>query len=156
MTHSRRNRRYTRASYLPASILARQGRCEMLASMEMRNGETVTVGGEAARAAGNAEHDRFHRQVLHAHNRKDPGQKKGPCFVATAVYGYDDVRTNELRRFRDAVLLQSAWTAWTVGVYYAMSPPVARWLATRPSAAAGVAKCLDAVRAWLVRPLMEE
>ncbi|QRD71769.1 hypothetical protein H8Z72_22745 (plasmid) [Xanthomonas citri pv. citri] len=128
----------------------------MLASLEMREGESVTAGGEAARAAGNAEHDRFHRQVVQAHNRPGPAAQKGPCFVASAVYGFHDARTDELRRFRDVVLLKSAWSAWTVRLYYAVSPPLARWLTARPLAAAGVRWCLDATRACLVRPLMGE
>ncbi|MCW0399288.1 hypothetical protein NB700_001844 [Xanthomonas sacchari] len=128
----------------------------MLASLEMREGEVTTAGAEAARAAGNVEHERFHRQVTQAHNRRDPTKKKGPCFVASVVYGVDDARTEELRRFRDSVLLKSVWTAWTVRAYYAASPPVAHWLAVRPWAAKWVAKCLDVVRAGLVRPFMGE
>ena len=154
---SKRLRRYTRSCYLPASVLARQGRCEMLAALEMRDGVTRTEEGERARAAGLAEHDRFHQQVVANHNRpaaKPSGGGLSPCFVASAVYGVDDARTHELRRFRDQVLLASGWTAWMVALYYAISPPVARWLQGRPVQAARVARVLDVLRTRMVRPLL--
>lgn len=156
MNHKRRPRRYTEDSYLPASVLARLGRCETLVSLEMREGETTTVGGQKARAVGIAEHDRFHQAVTKSHNRPDPTGRRSPCFIASAVYGVHDARTDELRDFRDAVLLRSFCLAWVVWVYYAISPAFAAWLATRPRAAACVAKILDAILARVVRPMMEE
>lgn len=157
MKGSKGQRQYTRQSHLPASVLARHARCEKLVVLERKHGQTVTEGGEAARQAGIAEHERFHREVSRNHNRRPhTGSRKGPCFVASAVYGYDDVRTDELREFRDAVLLRSSWTAWTVQAYYAISPPVARWLSARPGKARFVAKVLDAFRALVVRQLMEK
>lgn len=153
----RRPKQYTRESYLPASVLARHGRCETLVVLERREGETVTAGGEEARLAGMAEHDRFHQEVTRSHNRPGRrGKAKGPCFIASAVYGYDDARTDELRGFRDAVLLRTAWTAWTVRVYYAISPPIARWLGGHPAMAGYVGRGLDELRARVVRPLMEK
>lgn len=151
----RRVRRYKRGDYLPASVLARFARCERLVDQERRNGQVVTVEGEAARKQGIAEHDRFHQQVTSAHNLPESGRGRGPCFVASAVYGYDDARTDELRAFRDQVLLRTKWTAWVVAAYYAISPPLASWLSSRPAAAAKVAKVLDWVRTRMVRPLLE-
>lgn len=156
MSASRRPRRYTRDSYLPASVLARQGRCEVLVVLEAKEGETVTPGIRAAREAGVAEHAAFHKQVSRHHNRGSGVPDSSPCFIASAVYGLEDCRTNELRRFRDSVLLQSVWLAWTVRVYYAVSPPIAKWLSTRPRAAERVALCLDVLRTRLVHSLMEE
>lgn len=159
MKHSRQVRRYKPGDYLPASELARFGRCEHLVEMEKRHGQVVTEEGEAARKAGIAEHLRFHRQVTSAHNRSvGVGQKgrRGPCFVASAVYGYDDSRTDELRAFRDQFLLRTKWTAWSVAAYYAISPPLARWLSREPAAAGLVAKMLDWARTRMVRPLLEK
>lgn len=55
------------------------------------------------------------------------------CFVATAVYG--DARAAQvlaLRRFRDAVILKQPWGNAAVEAYYALSPPVARFLRSHP------------------------
>lgn len=157
MKGSNGKREYTRDCHLPASVLARHGRCEKLVVLERLHGETYTKEGEAARQAGIAEHDRFHKEVSRSHNQgRRPGSKKGPCFVASAVYGYDDVRTDELREFRDVVLLRSGWTAWTVRAYYVISPPVAGWLSARPGKARFVAKVLDVFRNRVVRHLMEK
>lgn len=55
------------------------------------------------------------------------------CFIATACYGFADcpeVRT--LRDFRDQVLLSSPFGRVLTRLYYLISPPVARWLKTRP------------------------
>jgi hypothetical protein len=157
---SRQARRYKPGDYLPASELARFGRCENLVALEKKHGQVVTEEGEAARKAGIAEHFRFHKQVTSAHNRNDVGvgqkSRRGPCFVASAVYGYDDCRTDELRAFRDQVLMRTKWTAWSVATYYAISPPLARWLSRKPAAAALVAKMLDWARTRMVRPLLEK
>ena len=53
------------------------------------------------------------------------------CFIATAAYGTpmeDDV--DGLRRFRDGALLRSPLGRLAVAVYYAMSPPLARAIAS--------------------------
>lgn len=155
MKRTRRVRRYQPGDYLPASVLARFGRCEQLVALEQKHGQQVTAEGEAARKAGIAEHDRFHKQVTSSHNR-NRSKSRGPCFVASAVYGYEDARTDELRAFRDQVLLSSKWTAWSVATYYAISPPLARWLSSRPVEAARVARMLDWVRTRMVRPLLEK
>lgn len=52
---------------------------------------------------------------------------KGPCYVATAVYGsYDCPEVWTLRRFRDFSLSQSIFGREFIHVYYALSPSLVR------------------------------
>lgn len=54
------------------------------------------------------------------------------CFIATAAYGTGSaVEIDELRRFRDEVLLLSEAGRDYVDFYYAASPPVAAYIAER-------------------------
>jgi hypothetical protein len=56
------------------------------------------------------------------------GTKTG-CFIATAVYGDENVpEVLFLRQFRDEVLAQSRLGRAAVGVYYKLSPYGARWV----------------------------
>ncbi len=65
------------------------------------------------------------------------GSSLGACFVATAAYGSPmHPRVVELRRFRDRVLMQSPAGRAFVSFYYRHSPPVARYIADRPTARA--------------------
>jgi hypothetical protein len=60
---------------------------------------------------------------------KSPAQKKGGCFVATAVYGsYDCPEVLVLRRYRDQVLVRSIVGRCFIRTYYAISPHAVRWL----------------------------
>jgi hypothetical protein len=66
------------------------------------------------------------------------------CFIATAAYGSlmaPEVRT--LRAFRDRVLLALPWGDAVVGLYYRLSPPVARVISDRPALRFAV-RCLIA------------
>jgi hypothetical protein len=59
-------------------------------------------------------------------------RKKG-CFIATACYGAPDcAEVAVLRRFRDAVLLDSDAGTVLVRLYYRVSPSVAAFLRRRP------------------------
>ena len=73
MKRTRLARRFKPGDYLPASELARFGRCERLVAMEKKHGLVVTEESEAARKAGIAEHLRFHEMMTRAHNRSDTG-----------------------------------------------------------------------------------
>lgn len=56
-------------------------------------------------------------------------EKKGGCFIATAIYGsYDSPEVRLLRLFRDTVLVQNASGRWLLRTYYSASPAIARIL----------------------------
>jgi len=56
-------------------------------------------------------------------------EKKGSCFIATAIYGsYDSPEVRLLRIFRDTVLAQNTTGRCLVRIYYTASPPIARIL----------------------------
>lgn len=51
------------------------------------------------------------------------------CFIATAAYGSPvEPEIDTLRSFRDDVLAKSVATRWIIPTYYALSPPIARWI----------------------------
>ena len=56
-------------------------------------------------------------------------KKATACYIATAVYGsYDAPSVLVLRRYRDDVLQHNVFGRAFIKVYYALSPPIARWL----------------------------
>jgi len=134
------NRRQRRVS---ASDLAALGRCERQAMFRFhKRPERVDAVVKAARKRGEAEHDRRYRDVVSG--RSAPaGHRRGPCFIATAVYGGDAWQTERLRDWRDRSLLECLWGRAFVAVYYRVSPPIAAWLAHRPGATRLVRRLLD-------------
>lgn len=68
------------------------------------------------------------------------------CFVASAVYGADDPRTDQLRQFRDTYLMGSATGRGVVQLYYTLSPGLARAIATVPGLRPVVVRALDLIR----------
>lgn len=53
---------------------------------------------------------------------------KGPCYVATAVYGsYDCPQVWTLRRYRDEVLGSTWYGRLFIKLYYAISPTLVKW-----------------------------
>ncbi len=53
---------------------------------------------------------------------------KGPCYVATAVYGsYDCPEVWTLRRFRDYTLAETWYGRAFIHTYYAISPTLVKW-----------------------------
>jgi predicted amidophosphoribosyltransferase len=59
-------------------------------------------------------------------------EKKGGCFIATAVYGSDTMPDVVLlREFRDTILVRSRLGRMIVNTYYYLSPPLARVISTK-------------------------
>jgi len=132
-----------------ASEIANLFHCEQKIVLDRRHGERHTREQVQAQRHGIEVHDAVDRQARAQHNQ--PQHKPG-CFVATHVYGDDDPRTWQLRRFRDRALMPSAFGRWLVRRYYRYSPQWVAWLDRRPHLAAPVRRVLDAVR-WLTSPL---
>jgi len=75
------------------------------------------------------------------------GLGKSGCFVATAVYGDAECRqVRALRRFRDRVLMRSAWGRAFVTLYYGGGGRMAaRVVGRRPRLRRAVRRALDAL-----------
>jgi hypothetical protein len=74
---------------------------------------------------------------------QEPSPNKSGCFIATAVYGSVSApEVTVLREFRDTILLRSYLGRVFVRVYYATSPPLARFLQTLSPAKTALRKLL--------------
>lgn len=120
--------------------------CEQKLVLDIRKGELVTPEQEAARARGDQLHHQAHQAATQLHNRRPSPDRKGPCFVATLVYGCDDPRTNEFRRFRDRCLRRTHVGRLAIATYYRLSPAVVARLQQHPTAIRMIKVCLDALR----------
>ena len=60
--------------------------------------------------------------------------KSSGCYIATACYGsYDCVQVLTFRNYRDEYLSQTIVGRLFIKAYYALSPPIARWLKNKDS-----------------------
>lgn len=125
------------------SELAQSAVCEQLTVLCARYGAAKSEVQQAASDRGQAEHDRFHRQVTEHHDRK------GRCFIATSACGQAHPTTRRLRAFRDQRLRRTRWGRRFVATYYRLSPPIARYLDRHPRPRALVARALG----WLAARL---
>jgi len=73
--------------------------------------------------------------------------KSRACFIATAAYGSVDApEVEQLRRFRDRVLLKNPVGTAFVRLYYRVSPPIARLIARSPRLRVAIRGALDRFR----------
>jgi len=87
----------------------------------------------AASASKQAEQNRKTEASASKQAEKNHKTEASKCFIATAVCGSADAAEVEaLRGWRDRILLKSSAGTLFVGVYYRLSPPLARWIESRP------------------------
>lgn len=146
--------------YVAATTLAQLGSCETRQDLDRRYGERTTVEVERLRQDGRRHHEDFHERATRSHNQPQAPvvlrRTDSRCFIATAVYGLDDQRTNELRRFRDSVLLRSRLGRSLVWSYYRVSPPIAWWLQRDRFSARIARPLLDLIRLVATRSVPNE
>jgi hypothetical protein len=121
-----RSRRSRTERAVSATQLAEMGYCEQRMLLAHRLGERTTPAQRQARARGDAAHLRYFAQGAAAKDRR--------CFVASCVFGPDALETQQLRGYRDAVLLPRWWGRCLVAVYYRTAPCVCRLLERWPAA----------------------
>ena len=67
--------------------------------------------------------------LSHERDLKKRERSTDPCFIATASYGTPKAQEiDELRDFRDGILLQNEVGETLVDFYYRLSPPLADWI----------------------------
>lgn len=98
--------------------------------------------------AGTALHEEMHREAL-----GELGAAAGDarCFVATALWGAADPRTQALREWRDTWLLKRAWGSAATRVYYGVSPLLVVAAARAPWLKAVLDVVLGAVVGWVAK-----
>lgn len=121
-----RSRRSRTERAVSATQLAEMGYCEQRVLLAHRLGERTTPAQTRARARGNEAHLRYFVQGVAAKDRR--------CFVASCVFGPDALETQQLRGYRDAVLLPRWWGRCLVALYYRVAPSMCRLLERWPAA----------------------
>ncbi len=92
--------------------------------------------------AGTAAQAELHRDAL----RQLPAQAgDARCFVATALWGPADPRTQALREWRDRWLLKRRWGSVAMRLYYRLSPWLVSVMAHAPRLRAVVDRVLSIV-----------
>jgi len=135
--------------FVSATDIASLFHCEQKVMLDRRLGETVTREQLLARTRGRLEHEIVDGRARAQHNKHEPAPSRGPCFIATHVYGGADPRTDQLRSFRDQVLKRHPLGRAGVALYYRHSPAVVRRLEGNPTATWMVARLIDVVRLTL-------
>ena len=108
-----------------ANDLARACVCEQKAVFEHHHGERLAPEQARRIEEGNRGHDRYLRQALWLNPSVQSSMQRRPCWIATAVYGPAAPETNDLRRFRDEVLLACVVGRTLISVYYRFAPTIA-------------------------------
>lgn len=108
-----------RSRYLTATDLAECCVCEQRVVLDHLRGKRRTAASRRLMRAGTAAHAELHRDAL----RELPAHAGDTrCFVATALWGAADPRTQALRKWRDRWLLQRRWGPAATRLYYRLSP----------------------------------
>lgn len=130
-----------RTRHLTATELAECSVCEQRVVFDHLRGRRRTAASQRQMVAGTAVHAALHRDAL----RELPAQAgDGRCFVATALWGQTDPRTQALREWRDCWLLKRSWGPAATRLYYWLSPRLVDVMARTPRLRAAVDRALSA------------
>lgn len=108
-----------RDRHVTATELAECCVCEQRVVFDHLRGRRRTAACRRHMRAGSAAHEELHREAL-----GELGATGGDarCFVATALWGAADPRTQALREWRDRWLLERRWGRGASCLYYRLSP----------------------------------
>jgi hypothetical protein len=115
--------------HLTATDIAECCVCEQRVVLDHRRGKRRTALSRRLMRAGTAAHAELHREALRELHRHAGDAR---CFVATALWGAADPRTQALREGRDRWLLQQRWGPLATRLYYRMSPRLVTLMARAP------------------------
>jgi hypothetical protein len=131
-----------RTRHITATDLAECCVCEQRVLFDHVRGKRRTAQRRQQMLAGEAAHAALHREAL----RDLPSRAgDGRCFVASALWGPTDPRTQALRAWRNRWLLKRWWGPSMVGLYYAISPWLVGLMRRTPRLRASVEAGLSAV-----------
>ena len=131
-------KRWGKKIWVSASEVGRAAFCPHY--LELKNkGVKASRHAEVARARGDASHDELNRMA----------QDKR-CYIASHLYGIDDVRTEALRSYRDNALLRYRPGKVLVNIYYSLSPT----LVTISSHSPAAERCLRYMVNGIVKRVM--
>lgn len=76
------------------------------------------------------------------------------CFIATAAFGTPHAEEiNELREFRDNILLSNTVGKSLVDAYYRFSPPIANWISESEKRQKAIRSVVIGPSLWFVRKI---
>lgn len=136
----------TRKRRITASELAECCLCEQRVVFDRQRGKRRTPESEREMEEGERTHAAMHEEAMHI-GAQAAGDSR--CFLATALWGPVDPRTNALRDWRDRKVINRWWGPPIVAVYYAASPSIARLICGVPM----LREVLDVCLSGLVRRL---
>lgn len=105
-----------RGRYVSAKELAEMGFCEKRVLLAHVHGEHTTPTQQESVRRGLAAHQQYYEQGVAAVS------SDRRCFIAMCVFGESAPQTQDLRAFRDEVLLSRWWGRLTVSLYYRIGP----------------------------------
>lgn len=126
-------------TYLSATRIAQASYCENKLVLEQRHGKQESDKERIRRERGNEEHLRHHLAAVKYGVPKNDTR----CFIATEIYGGLAPETNQLRNYRDTVLLNGMLGSVLVAVYYVVSPWIVKLLQAYPAFKAPVKRVLN-------------
>lgn len=130
--------------YLTATDIAECCVCEQRVVFDHLRGKRRTAASRRLMRAGTMVHAELHREAL----RELPTQASDArCFVATALWGAADPRTQALREWRDRWLLKRRWGSAATRLYYRLSPRLVRLMVSAPRLRAVIDGVLSVVAA---------